>query len=564
MGCIPSSNTLAALPEGLLHSFESYELFVGESKAKMPTLGMLMLDQKTSKKELGGFDHPGSFSYQLKQEVVKGLTLDICHSGKLTPELEKSFTSSISALEAAGASVICGDTGFMMWFQSLARKSTKLPVILSSLAVLPSVIGSYGAHEKIAVLTANTELLKPMATLIHDECGVDFSDNRFLFVGCDDLPGFSGISQGKREDDAKMEAALVERCKKILEETPQVRAFLLESTELPRYAKALRKATFRPIFDALNLCDFYISSHMDNPRFGVKDWDEAKQAKKPEYDFGQMLSQAADIAKPVLDTLKVNELAMQVYESSKLWAVSLYARSKRAGISLGVIRLDYHYPPAPGDVAHPGSYAYDVHYQMVKGLTFEMCQSGKLTPEVEKAFLQGIKDLEAKGVSVITGDCGFMMWLQELARRNTKLPVIMSSLATLPAITASYTNDEQVAIFTANGKSLLGMESLIKAECGVDVQDKRYIFVGCEEVPGFEAVALGEKVDVAKVTPGIVKKAQEILTKHPKVRAILMECTELPPYSDAVRHICGIPVFDAITACDFYIASHFEHPMMKV
>ena len=33
MGCIPSSNTLAALPEGLLNSFESYELFVGNSKA---------------------------------------------------------------------------------------------------------------------------------------------------------------------------------------------------------------------------------------------------------------------------------------------------------------------------------------------------------------------------------------------------------------------------------------------------------------------------------------------------------------------------------------------------
>ena len=33
----------------------------------------------------------------------------------------------------------------------------------------------------------------------------------------------------------------------------------------------------------------------------------------------------------------------------------------------------------------------------------------------------------------------------------------MSSLATLPAITASYTRDEQVAIFTANGQSLLGI-----------------------------------------------------------------------------------------------------------
>ena len=37
--------------------------------------------------------------------------------------------------------------------------------------------------------------------------------------------GFAGISQGKREDDAKMEAALVERCKKILEETPQATSF---------------------------------------------------------------------------------------------------------------------------------------------------------------------------------------------------------------------------------------------------------------------------------------------------------------------------------------------------
>ena len=43
-----------------------------------------------------------------------------------------------------------------------------------------------------------------------------------------------------------------------------------------------------------------------------------------------------------------------------------------------------------------------------------------------------------------------------------------------------------------------------------------------------------------------------------QVRSILMECTELPPYSDAVRHVCGVPVFDAITACDFYIAAELR------
>jgi uncharacterized protein YoaH (UPF0181 family) len=35
--------------------------------------------------------------------------------------------------------------------------------------------------------------------------------------------------------------------------------------------------------------------------------------------------------------------------------------------------------------------------------------SGKLSPAVEKEFLDAIQDLMARGVSGITGDCGFMM-----------------------------------------------------------------------------------------------------------------------------------------------------------
>ena len=31
------------------------------------------------------------------------------------------------------------------------------------------------------------------------------------------------------------------------------------------------------------------------------------------------------------------------------------------------------------------------------------------------------------------------------------------------------------------------------------------------------------------------------------IRAILLECTELPPYADALRYHTGLPVWDAIT-----------------
>jgi len=233
---------------------------------------------------------------------------------------------------------------------------------------------------------------------------------------------------------------------------------------------------------------------------------------------------------------------------------------KQENGSLGIIRLDYDYPPSPGDIDSPDSFGYDVHYRVVPGFTFAMCQSGKMTPEVEKEFIEAIKYFEAKGVSGITGDCGFMMFFQELARKHTAKPVFMSSLAQLPAVTCAYHKNELIAIFTANGKKLLPMRSLIKDECGVDTEESRYIIVGCENVPGFEAVANGTKVDIAKTTPGIVAKAQEVIKQHPQIRAFMFECTELPPYSDAVRAATGLPVYDAITSCNNMMAGFNDNP----
>lgn len=130
--------------------------------------------------------------------------------------------------------------------------------------------------------------------------------------------------------------------------------------------------------------------------------------------------------------------------------------------SIGVVRLDYDYPAAPGDIDSPDSFPYDVYYRVVPGLTFEMCQSGKMTPQVEQNFKTAIAFLENKGVSVITGDCGFMMYFQILARRCSKRCICMSALAQLPAVTCAYAHNEKIAIFTANGQSLEPMHDLIK------------------------------------------------------------------------------------------------------
>jgi hypothetical protein len=42
--------------------------------------------------------------------------------------------------------------------------------------------------------------------------------------------------------------------------------------------------------------------------------------------------------------------------------------------------------------------------------------------------------------------------------------------------------------------------------------------------------------------------AAALRQEHPDIGAIVLECTNMPPYADAVRRACiGVPVFDVVT-----------------
>jgi len=217
---------------------------------------------------------------------------------------------------------------------------------------------------------------------------------------------------------------------------------------------------------------------------------------------------------------------------------------------LGVLHIDSDYLSTPGDIGHPESYAFPVVYRVVPGLTFDAVQSGKLTPRVEADFIDAVKYLDAQGVSCITGDCGFFFWFTELAKKHTTVPVVLSTLMLIPTLTKSLSDTVYIAILTSNGKSLEPMRPLIKRTAGVDLSQERFIILGCEDVEGFDAVAAGSKVDVWRVTLPLVRLALQSLVAEPRIKAIVCECTQLPPFGDALRAYTGLPVYTSITACN--------------
>ena len=58
-----------------------------------------------------------------------------------------------------------------------------------------------------------------------------------------------------------------------------------------------------------------------------------------------------------------------------------------------------------GDIDSPDSFDYDVYYKVVPGLTYEVAQKGKMTPQVQERFLESIRWLievkQVKHLSVV-------------------------------------------------------------------------------------------------------------------------------------------------------------------
>jgi len=76
----------------------------------------------------------------------------------------------------------------------------------------------------------------------------------------------------------------------------------------------------------------------------------------------------------------------------------------------------------------------------------------------------------------------------------------------------------------------------------------RIVFRGLEDKTEFRRTVLDEcgTLDVDAVEREGVDAALEVQGEHPEVGAVLLECSDLPPYSAAVQAATGLPVFDWI------------------
>ncbi len=215
------------------------------------------------------------------------------------------------------------------------------------------------------------------------------------------------------------------------------------------------------------------------------------------------------------------------------------------GFSIGILMLDCNIPFVPGDVGNASTYDFPVQFLLVPGATGEAVV-GRQDPSLTPRFVEAAQELVRQGVRAITGDCAYMGAYQTAVAESVDVPVFLSSLMQVPLVTSMLAEREKLAILVANGQTVSD-RLLEPVGIGPEILE-RCVFRGLEDKQHFRSVCLVEDgiIDVAQMEAEMVQTALEVLDEHPDVRAFLLECSDMPPYSAAVQRATKLPVFDWI------------------
>ncbi len=208
--------------------------------------------------------------------------------------------------------------------------------------------------------------------------------------------------------------------------------------------------------------------------------------------------------------------------------------------SIGILILDTRFPRIPGDIGNPATWPFPVHYKVIAGATPDLVVRRHAAGMLD-GFKQAARELAALGVAGITTSCGFLSLIQRELAADCGVPVAASSLMQYRLIQSLLAPDKRVGILTISAASL-SADHLAAAGVPLDAPVAGTDQTGTE----FSRAILNDEtaLDVARAEADLLAAADDLVTRNRDVGAILLECTNMMPYSAAINRATGLPVFD--------------------
>ncbi|MGY4802490.1 aspartate/glutamate racemase family protein [Teichococcus aerofrigidensis] len=220
------------------------------------------------------------------------------------------------------------------------------------------------------------------------------------------------------------------------------------------------------------------------------------------------------------------------------------------GAPLGILMLEARFPRIPGDMGNGTTWPFPVLYRVVRGASPEKVVLDG-APGLLQDFLDAAEELVCQGAEAITTNCGFLSLFQKELAAHVGVPVATSSLMQVPWVQAMLPPGKRVGLVTVSGSTLTprhleaaGVPSDIPREGTESGREFFRVLIRAEK----------DDMDVDLAEQDILDAGRRLVARHPEVGAIVLECTNMPPYAAALRQELGLPVYDIYSMITYFHA----------
>ena len=233
------------------------------------------------------------------------------------------------------------------------------------------------------------------------------------------------------------------------------------------------------------------------------------------------------------------------------------------GARVGILTLETRFPRIPGDMGNAETWPFPVLYKIVSGASPRRVVCHRAEGLLDE-FLSAAGELVQFGADGITTTCGFLSLYQHQIAAHVGVPVATSSLMQIPLIERVLPPGKRVGVLTVSAANLTE-EHLVAVGA-----DPATPVVGTDSGSEFTRVMINdeERLDVAAAERDILAAGDALVSRHPDVGAVLLECTNMVPYARALSERLRLPVFSIYSFVSWFqsalVPRDFGHPASAV
>lgn len=209
------------------------------------------------------------------------------------------------------------------------------------------------------------------------------------------------------------------------------------------------------------------------------------------------------------------------------------------GASIGILMLKTRFPRILGDGGNLRTWPFPVLARVIEGASPSDVVRDDARGLVER-FASAACEMVADGADGIVTNCGFLILHQRRIAKACAAPVASSALLQLPWLERILPPDRRAGVVTVDAASL-GLRHLECAGARADTPIE-----GVASDGQFARTLLEDetRLDVERAREEVVDAARRLQRRCPDLGAIVLECTNMPPYAADIASATGLPVYD--------------------